>query len=280
MRKKVLLLGIGLFLLTFISCSKDDGGNSSALTAEEANVNAKIDEINDDVSKIIDDQYSFQENTGGKLEASENYLPECARITVVVTGNTWTRTIDFGTTGCSLRNGNILKGKIIISGNTNYTESSHTITYNFDAFYHNDKHIEGNKTVVLTIKSTEANHTMHPVANSEIDMKITYPNGNIYKRKGTRVREMVEGFDTRLNWLDNVYVITGNWTTTLPNGAVQTSVITKPLRFRMNCNFIVYGEITITRNQITAILNYGDGLCDNKATVTINGVTHTIELGR
>ncbi|HLF52158.1 hypothetical protein [Flavobacterium sp.] len=277
MKTKILLFGMLLFLLTFNSCdTKDDAGNSSTLSADEANVNAKIDEITDDVSKIVEDQYNVQENSG---DAPQSILPACATLTTVVSGNTWTRTIDFGTTGCAMPNGNILTGIIIVSGSTDFNQPSHTITYSFIDFYHNAKLIQGNKTIVRSLQSTTANQAIHPVANMTIDMSVTYPNGNVYTRVGTRVREMVEGFDTPLVWIDNVFVITGNWTTTLPNAAVQTSTITTPLTVRMNCNYIVSGAITIVRNNVTAVLDYGNGVCDNVATVTINGVTNTITLG-
>jgi hypothetical protein len=112
-----------------------------------------------------------------------------------------------------------------------------------------------------------------------LDMTVTFPNGNVYTRVGTRIREMVEGIDTPSVWLDNVFLITGNWTTTLPNGSTQTSTITTPLKIRMNCNYIVSGVLAFTRNNNTAILDYGiDNGCDNLATATINGVTYTITL--
>ncbi|RTY90894.1 hypothetical protein [Flavobacterium sp. GT3R68] len=277
MKAKILLFGMTLFLLTFASCNKDDEGNSSSLTSEETMTNAKMDAAADDVSKIIDDQYNVQENS--KMVVPASILPSCATVTTVVTGNTWTRTIDFGTTGCDMPNGNSLRGTIIVSGSTDFNQSTHTIHYSFLHFYHNNTLIEGNNTVVRTLESTNANANLHPVANMTIHMTFTLVNGNVYTRVGNRVREMVVGYDTPDVWLDNEFLITGSWVTTLPNGGTQNSTITTPLRIRMNCNHIVSGVLTVTRNNVTATLDYGDGSCDNIAVVTINGVAHTITLG-
>jgi hypothetical protein len=285
MKTKILLFGMTLFLLTFISCNKDDEGNTSALTADEANVSAKIDAITDDVSKVIEDQYNIQENEAARTDTPASFLPACATVSIGIVGNTWTRTIVFDTQGCTMPNGNILKGTIIVSGSTNFDQPSHTISYSFVNFYHNDKLIQGNRTVVRTRESTVANPNIHPVARMTINMSVTYPNGNVYTRVGTRIREMVEGFDTPLVWLDNVFVITGNWTTTLPNGGNQTSEITTPLRIRMNCNNIISGIITISRSNVVATMDYGYGLandiggCNNLALVTINGTTQVVTLG-
>ncbi len=278
MKTKKILFGMMLALFFFSSCNNDSKDNASDLTAEETDVNAKIDMITDDVSKIVEDQLTSQINGGGRMLLPGRFLPDCVTLTNTIVGSTWTRTVDFGTTGCELKNGNILKGKIIVSGSIDFNKTALTINYSFVDFYHNAKLIKGNKTVVISQKSTSTNQ-IHPVATMTLDMTVTFPNGNVYTRVGTRIREMVEGIDTPSVWLDNVFLITGNWTTTLPNGSTQTSTITTPLKIRMNCNYIVSGVLAFTRNNNTAILDYGiDNGCDNQATATINGVTYTITL--
>ena len=278
MKTKKILFGMMLALFFFSSCNNDSKDNASDLTAEETDVNAKIDMITDDVSKIVEDQLTSQINGGGRMLLPGRFLPDCVTLTNTIVGSTWTRTVDFGTTGCELKNGNILKGKIIVSGSIDLNKTALTINYSFVDFYHNAKLIKGNKTVVISQKSTSTNQ-IHPVATMTLDMTVTFPNGNVYTRVGTRIREMVEGIDTPSVWLDNVFLITGNWTTTLPNGSTQTSTITTPLKIRMNCNYIVSGVLAFTRNNNTAILDYGiDNGCDNQATATINGVTYPITL--
>jgi len=273
---KIKNLFLGLTLSMFIlSCSNDDNNASSEMS--EAKVSAKIDMATEDVAKIAEDQYALQANPGaGKNDFETQDLPECASVTVQLTDNSWTRTVVFD--NCTLPNGNVLDGTIIVSGSLNFDTPSYTISYSFVDFHHNNILIEGNRTVVRTLQSTATLAAVHPVATMNIDMTVTFPNGNVHHRVGNRVREMIEGFGTPLIWADNVFSISGSWTTTFPAGT-QTSTITTPLRVRANCPNIVSGVVTIVRNNNTAILDYGNGECDNQATLTINGNTTTITLG-
>lgn len=274
MKTTKIILGLALAFSIF-SCSKDESNSSSELS--EAKVSAKIDMATEDVAKIVEDQYALQVNPGaGKNNLETQDLPSCATVTVQLTASTWTRTVVFD--NCTLPNGNVLDGTIIVSGSVNFDTPSHTISYTFVNFHHNNILIEGNRTIVRSMQSTTALDTVHPVANMSIDMTVTFPNGNVFHRVGNRVRELIEGFGTPMIWADNVFSISGTWTTTFPAGT-QTSTITTPLRVRANCPNIVSGVVEIVRNDNTSVLDYGNGECDNQATLTINGTTTTITLG-
>ncbi|MES2747428.1 MAG: hypothetical protein V4648_03565 [Bacteroidota bacterium] len=290
-----LVLGLAL-VISMISCTKDDDNNndSSAITAEEAGVNAKLDIANDDISNIVEDEEAstYANTTSGKTnENATTALPPCATVTrvpafgtVITPGTLVTKTIDFGTTGCPLGNGNIVKGKIIISFTFQPGAPSHTINYAFDDFYHNGIKYVGNKTFTKVMTAATPNSQSHPIVTMNMDITATFPNGNVYVRVGQRIREIMEGFDTPGLLLDNIYKVTGSWTTTFPNTTVQTSTITTPLRIKMSCiavnkPLIVHGVITFVRNGNTATLDYGNGDCDNTAVFTINGNSHTIIIG-
>jgi hypothetical protein len=276
MKIKSLILSAALAVLV-LSCSKDDSNNAAANDLSDAKVNAKIDLVTEDVSKIVDEQFALQVNpSAGRNSQEVTALPSCVTVDVQLTTNSWTRTLTFN--NCELPNGNILDGTIIVSGSLNFDAPSQTISYSFVNFHHNDILVEGNRTVVRTIQSTTAQAAPHPVANMSIDMHVTFPNGNEYHRVGNRIREMIEGFGTPMIWADNVFTISGNWTTTFPAGT-RTSTITTPLRAEANCPHIVSGVITTVRDNNTATLDYGNGDCDNQATLTVNGNSTTITLG-
>ena len=275
MKIKNLVLGLALSMF-ILSCSKDDNSSPSS-DLSDAQVSTKIDMVTEDVAKIAEDQYALQVNQGaGKNDLETQDLPECATVTVQLTATTWTRTVVFD--NCTLPNGNVLDGTIIVSGSLNFDTPSHTISYSFVDFHHNNILIEGNRTIVRSLQSTATLTAVHPVANMTIDMTVTFPNGNVYQREGNRVREMIEGFSTPIIWMDNVFSISGSWSTTFPAGT-RTSTITTPLRVEANCPHIVSGVVTTVRNDNTATLNYGNGDCDNQATLTVNGNTTTIILG-
>ena len=276
MKIKSLILSAALAVLA-PSCSKDDSNNAASNDLSDAKVNAKIDLVTEDVSKIVDEQFALQANpSAGRNSKEVSALPSCVTVDIQLTANSWTSTLTFN--NCELPNGNVLDGTIIVSGSLNFDAPSQTISYSFVDFHHNDILVEGNRTVVRTIQSTPAQAAPHPVANMSIDMHVTFPNGNEYHRVGNRIREMIEGFGTPMIWADNVFTISGNWTTTFPAGT-RTSTITTPLRAEANCPHIVSGVITTVRDNNTATLDYGNGDCDNQATLTVNGNSTTISLG-
>ena len=273
MKTTKFILGMVLALSLF-SCSKDDSGDSNL---SEAKVNAKIDAITDDVSDLVEKEYYEAANLAGRnAQTQELSLPDCVTVTVTGDLSTWTRTLTF--TNCTMPNGNVLDGTIIISGSTNFDAPTQTISYSFVNFHHNNILVEGNRTMVRTLQSTATLATVHPVANIAFDMTVTFPNGNVYHRVGNRVREMIDGFTTPLLWIDNVFSITGSWTTTFPSGT-RTSNITTPLVAKATCPHLVSGVITVTGPVNTVTLDYGNGDCDNQATLTVNGTTTTITLG-
>lgn len=285
MKTKIILLVMFLSVLS-IGCNKDNNSSKSTMSVEEATANVKIDIANDDVCKIVEDQLGEDDGISGRgTTGTQDFLPACATVTrvpalgtVIEAGTLITKTVDFGTTGCPLPNGNVLKGKIIITFTYQPSAISHTINYEFVGFYHNTVLYEGNKFFTRVMSEATATSPGHPVVTLNLDVTATFLNGKIYHRVGTRVREIVAGYETSI-LSDNVYNVTGNWTTTFPNTTIQSSTITTPLVIKLNCANIVKGVITSTRNGNTATLDYGNGDCDNLAVFTFNGVAHNIVLG-
>lgn len=284
MKTKILSIGALVALSLFISCNSDEktnDGKTSAISNAEIITTAKIDASIEDVTTIAEDQFNTQQNIAAKSsEPVKNFLPSCATITTVLTNNTWTKTVDFGTAGCTLENGNTVKGKMVISFSNDFSTSSQTINYTFDGFYHNGKKLQGNKSIVRTIKTTNLFATAHPVSTATIDMTITFDDGSVYTRKGSLVKEMVAGYGTWFNWEDNAYLVTGSGSTTFPNGDTFSAEITTPLEFDSSCKkpFAVKGVVSITKNKATAVIDYGNGDCDTLAKITKDGVTQDVDL--
>jgi hypothetical protein len=284
MKTKFLFIGTLVALSFFISCNSDEktnDGSSAAITNDEIITNSKIDASIEDVTDIAEDQFNAQQNITAKPGGPvKSFLPSCAIITTVLTNNTWTKTIDFGVEGCTLGNGNIVKGKMVVSFGNDFTASTQTISYTFEGFYHNGRKLQGSKSIVRTIKTTNLLATAHPVSTATIDLTVTFDDGKVYVRKGSLVKEMVEGYDTWFNWEDNAFLVTGSGTTTLPNGDVFSAEITTPLEFKASCkkSFAIKGIVSVTKNGATAVIDFGSGECDSLAKVTKDGVTEEIDL--
>jgi hypothetical protein len=271
----ILKLTVLFAVILFASCTKDNNDLANAFTTEDLQTNAKLDQVANDLSDIIDDQYFTENPTGKSIAPVEiNSLPPCATVTRTFTATSWTRAINFGTTGCAMPNGAILRGIVRVTGSLPYTRTNYVISYSFDGFYYNDFLVQGNRTITRSFGTSTYQTAVHPI--NVMDMNMTFTNSRgIFTRVGTRTRECVEGFDSVI-WTDNVYVVTGNWTTTFPNGNIHSNAIsnTTPIRIRLNCDYrVVSGIVNITRPNHTAVLNYGTGTCDNEATISIDGGT-------
>ncbi len=283
MKTKILILAT-LLSVVFYSCTKDSENGDNVMTAEDAKVNAKMDVAGSDISAIIEEQLTTQDGITLKNTQQTTFAPSCATITrvpaygtTITPGTTITKTIDFGTSGCQLPNGNILKGKIIITFVYQPSATSHTINYQFDNFYHNNIKFVGNKTFTISWGTSAANPETHAIVVMNMDFTATFPSGNVYHRTGSRTTEIIAG-QTTPEFTDNVYSITGQWTTnSTTSGWSMTSSITSPLIVKLNCSNIVKGIIQF-QGYGTSTLDFGNGDCDNIAIFTRNGIQYTIIL--
>lgn len=289
MKTRILILSV-VFSIMAISCSKNNNDvDTTNITAEEAGINSKVDVATDDVTGISENQINNVDANAVDYRLGPDQSPfavPCATVTRVpafgttpTTGQLVTKTINFGTTGCTLNNGNVVKGKIIISFNYNLPVNNWTVT--FENFYHNNIKVNGTKTYTRTMVGSPA----HPKITVDINVTITLSDGRVLTRTGQRVWEFIAGYDTPAIVTDNQHQVTGNWTTTFPNTTTQTATITTPLLIKMECTtqqkpLIVKGVISYVRGRHNATLDFGDGTCDNIAIFTKDGISVQINIGR
>ena len=268
-------------VISLASCSKDSNSTDTGISSSDVQASRKMDQASDDVSSIVEDQFTqqFPSEAGKSANTVASLIPACATVTTTVTSTSWTRTVLFN--NCVF-NGNTLNGTIIVSGSLPFTPASYVINYQFVNFTHNGNLVAGNRTVTRTMASSTLLTAIHPIHTMDIDMTVTLAaSGVVYHRVGTRTRECVEGFGFPINWDNRVYKVWGSMTTTRPDGGTQTNVIlvATPLTFRNSCQYkLVSGIITITRPNHTAVLDYGNGDCDANYTISIDGgtpVAHT-----
>jgi len=259
-----------LFLLS--SCKKDNTDNDFSATKDDAFAEATFD----NVTNIADEAYTL--STSGNLKSTDGwiFLSECATVTLDTTVFPRVLTIDFGDTNCLGNDGRYRRGKILISFTGRYWHPGTIITTTFDQYYVNDNQVEGTKVIT--------NNGFNDSGNMNWDISvnglITLANGGgAISWVSQRNREWIEGISTPYNRWDNIYLITGHATGQRANGLHWTRQITSPLRIELACRFIVSGTVEINpEGKPVRILDYGDGSCDNEATVTVNGNTYTIYL--
>jgi len=266
---KLSMMVLALVGLMLTGCQDEgiaiDDNTSEAIDLKTAETEAEIDKVSDETSAIIEEAFLMEEFPETKSHITDRYLPDCVTITIVIVQNMKTVTIDFGD-GCELRNGNFVSGKIILEYEKDPEAATKMISYAFENFYFNRKNVEGGGSILRE----RSNENGNPQSTKTFDVKITWPDGSFASKEGVKVREWIEGVGTGA-WGDNVFLITGNGKFTRKNGTVLTAEIVVPLRRELACKFLVSGVVNLTKNENKAVLNYGDGACDDLATISING---------
>jgi hypothetical protein len=291
-----------IFSISFwlLSCKKENSKNvlnpqeeeqaSFATSESDAESESIFNEVFDNVIGANNDVGLAGTGVFGRMSTSNNLnvterLTGCFTVFIThpVQGQDFPLRIelDFGA-GCPGRDGRVRSGKII----TEYTgrllvpgKSSITV---FKEYKLDSIKVEG--TIVITnTGSADLRQFTVDISNA----KLTKPNGDYTKWNAHRVITQVEGLGSPDIHIDDVFSITGN-----ASGEVKTtrfataweSVIIEPLRKRFACSYISKGVVKVIRRNLPAdskwvgILNYGNGTCDNKATLSVNGIEHQINL--
>lgn len=184
--------------------------------------------------------------------------------------------IDFGS-GCTGRDGRTRKGKITIvyTGHLFYTGNSATAT--FSGFYLDNIKVEGAYKLTNTGTPDKKSYTTQ-VSNA----KLSDTNGDYIQWDSQKTITQVEGGATPQIAIDDAYNITGQASGEAQVGGKYfqwSTAITAPLTKRFTCRWIAKGTLSLKKgSDAVAVLDYGQGICDNKATFTVNGVDHEITL--
>ncbi|HBB91837.1 MAG: hypothetical protein A2X22_07965 [Bacteroidetes bacterium GWF2_49_14] len=293
--KQVLFLA-GTLLAVFTACQKNDNTLLTSSLSEntlKAAAQTYTAETFDDVMEIGDEMLSTYEGMLrerdticigdlGHMHDSLNMgghhrMSPCTRISKEYVGETLVTTINFGADSCTSPDGKTRLGKIIMSCTGDYWEGEATITFAFEDYY-----VDGN----LVLGTSEVRSAINAEGNREA--KIT-ENGSVVMADGSgtitwaseKTRLVTAGTDTGSR-RDDVIQVTGTSSGSLVSGNTFTSETLTPLvrNYSKECRGVfVSGTTKIVVSDGTEItVDYGDGTCDNLATVTTNGESETITL--
>ena len=144
----------------------------------------------------------------------------------------------------------------------------------FDNFYIEEAHIEGSRTATNIGLSTSGNILI------SVDGSFTATtDAGVRKRTFSRQREWIQGSST-CDHSDDEFLITGGGTTTGIKGYEITHTIVDPLHVAPgSCEYILSGSVEVTHGKRGGTIDWGDGSCDNMATLTTKrGKTYDINL--
>lgn len=185
-----------------------------------------------------------------------------------------TVTLDFGT-GCTT-NGHTRKGKIItvysgplhIPGNKAVTE--------FDGYQIDDFKLTGRHEI---LNSTEPGTNQRRFTRKVDNAKLMNVSTGFWRTwSGVTIMTQIEGNGTPLWPTDDVYKFVGNRQGANSKGRSWVSETREPLIKPFICPWITKGVMSISVNGTVGLMDFGNGDCDDEATVTINGVSKTIKL--
>jgi hypothetical protein len=276
--KKVNLFFVALALISFSvlmnSCKKEDTTQPTDTSVAEDDSFAEA--IFDDVSIMADEAYDLK-TSGIRSENDNIVFGGCVTITLDTLVMPRVLTIDFGEENCLCLDGKYRRGKIIVTFNGRYKHPGTVITHGFEEYYVNDHNVDGTK-VVTNMGPNDEGHIYYTI---EVLGVIHLANdGGTISWNSSRQREWIQGFNTGNRW-DDIYHLTGIANGIRVNGLTWEAEIMNPLRVELACRFIVSGTVELRpENRPVRSLDYGNGECDNIATVTINGEVYTIYLRR
>ncbi len=265
-------------IFCFSSCKKKDMSEKDSDTSSASDQSLASSAVNDLTSISDEAGRNYSVSSFKIVEANGLLAASCAMVTVDTLAAAKTITVNFGTTNCLCNDGRNRRGSIILSFTGKYRDSLTVITVNPVNYFVNDNQVSGTKTITNKGHNA-ANHLVYEIS---ANMTIVKASGaGTVSWSSTRQREWITGEGT-LTWSDDIYSITGSASGTSASGNSFSSIITSPLirNMSLSCRkHFTQGVLEHTPNgKATRIIDYGNGACDDQATVTINGNTYTITL--
>lgn len=271
--KRVAFLMTAVIAFALISC-EDSGITESEIVTLDLATEVTMESAEEDVTTITDAaDEMFQLSFGRTENGGRDEILDCATVERDTVNQVIT--IDFGD-GCEGRRGRVRSGKIIVTydGDRRTVGSFRSVT--FDNFFVDSTQVEGTRT--KTVTAVDAENLSITVDVTLTGGKLTFGDGTSATREAQKTR--VWEFDASG---DHVTTISGSASGVNRDGLDYSMNITEDIVFQRSCwragVFVpVSGVKMFTVGESTAIIDYGDGECDNLATKTQDGASEEIEL--
>lgn len=289
--------------LLFSSCKKETSGDLSATEEEQAATYTSESEIETEITfnDVFDNVMGVNSDVGtggvgifgrtsdtkesGRTSGVDS-MPPCTSVTITPLQPgvfPKTVTIDFGT-GC-FSHGHLRSGKIQTVYTNRLSIPGSMATTTFINYKIDSIAVEGIHKVTNTTGSTAGSNQRQYKVEVQ-NAKLTKPNGNYIEWNSVRTNTQIEG-NGSVTPADDIFRLTGRANGRVKRGnliVLWNSEITEPLIKKFICRWISKGSIKTIRQGLPqttpwiAVLDYGNGTCDNLATLTINGITRQINL--
>ena len=175
--------------------------------------------------------------------------------------------------------GHLKRGEIISIYNKFIYNSNSQITTTFNNFYINNNLIQGK----MYLENNGSNQNGFPEFSLTVDsMSIYTNNGSIDISNGNYIKQLVSGYNTQYQYLDNIYKLTGNAQGNSSNNNNFSLEISDSLNMNLSCfesSSCIITEGTsrlIPDGYEERIINYGNNSCDCDINAVIGEDIHPI----
>lgn len=175
--------------------------------------------------------------------------------------------------------GHLKRGEIISIYNKFIYNSNSQITTTFNNFYINNNLIQGK----MYLENNGSNQNGFPEFSLTVDSMSMYTNnGSIDILNGNYIKQLVSGYNTQYQYLDNIYKLTGNAQGNSSNNNNFSLEISDSLNMNLSCfessSCIITEGISklIPDGYEERIINYGNNSCDCDINAFIGEDIHPI----
>lgn len=248
--QKVALLCMATALL--YSCSDDknetveDNLNAAALNGTDIQTVLQTDATIGVADNLLASLFVANSNTGKSNDTNDCYTRENTDTGYILTF-----------TGCILEGTPNVRGVIEVGYNAESQMPSYTATYT--DFYIGAIKIDGTRTFLFE-EETNGSYLTFSITSA---MDLVLEDGTSATENGTRFF----GFITGKSLNDFVVTLAGSWNLTVGNDA-YTVTITDTLKTTVGCAYIAEGEMSLDKNGLSVLVDFGDGTCNDSARIT------------
>ena len=292
-RKALSLVAI-LSLGAVISCTEDDLAlqQEAADVAEDAITDYFFEDADDMTSLVLlaDDGPDSGERTAASRQITiTDPRFNCDGIVITITMDEESTpnvpkgeiVIDFGEEGCTDILGNLRKGKIIINFTGRRFLPESTVVTTFEGYSINDIQLSGVRTLTnITESNVEAPKFQVELENG----KAIWPDAT----EATREHCFVRTWQREPNPLQDKMVVDQcddaevAASGTNRRGRAYTMTILEPLVYKRGCPIAVEGVkqfVDVATGKVVTV-DYGDGACDRIITISVDGNSRSVNVGR
>ena len=247
----------------YVGCKKDDLADTDTTSSTDNSLcEGEFMRVMPTVNKIAIDE------PGVHRVPFSAAVQSCPTVTVS-TPNQFplVMTIDYGMTGCTDSvDGKVRKGRMIVGMDRPWDSVGCVMTIMLDSFYVGAIHFEGTTTITRT--DTNA-------------FSMVLNDGHCSKG-GATPWDIDWNTNKTVTWISGsssssntqIIEVRGSNSGTDRNGQAFTANITTPIIRDMSCSWITEGVVELTpTGKPTRTIDFGDGNCDNRGTIMIEGNT-------